>query len=105
MPQSFSTCCGWCFAHSRAPIRLRSGGVPECARSRAAFATLPSSLSYDAASRRAKGRVVFQQLLFNVRCLLAIFRSWMLNALSFPADARVFAILPTRDRPGRPCLL
>ena len=27
MPQSLSTCCGWCFAHSRAPILLRSGTV------------------------------------------------------------------------------
>lgn len=51
-------------------------------RSRAAFATLPSSLSFclriastrqaDAASRRAKGGVVFQQLLFSAGY-------WMLN--------------------------
>ena len=31
MPESLSTCCGWCFAHSRAPVRLRSGVVPRCA--------------------------------------------------------------------------
>jgi hypothetical protein len=35
MPQNFSTCCGWCFAHSRAPTLLRSGAVPECALPRA----------------------------------------------------------------------
>ena len=36
MPQSLSMCCGWCFAHSRAPIRLRSGAVRGCAQQRKA---------------------------------------------------------------------